>query len=130
MSIFDNPQFVIQLPWPDRALSPNARLSWQAKKTPKQEARGAGKICALDALGGRPPPDLTGDLKATFEFNPPIKPRRDYDLDNLLASMKSYIDGVADALGFNDKQITQKQLWLNHGGTNEAGYVTLILEQR
>ena len=39
-------------------------------------------------------------LRVTLTFYPPNK--RDRDWDNLLASMKSGLDGLADGLGVND----------------------------
>lgn len=46
------------------------------------------------------PPD--GRLHVTVEFVPPD--RRHRDRDNMLASIKSGLDGLADALGVNDSR--------------------------
>ena len=44
----------------------------------------------------------TGPLAILFEWCCPT--RRDYDSDNLLSRMKAGVDGMCDALGFNDKR--------------------------
>jgi hypothetical protein len=40
-------------------------------------------------------------LQVSLTFIP--KDRRHYDLDNLIARCKPYQDGIADALGINDR---------------------------
>lgn len=87
------------LPWPDRRLSPNARVHWsslaRAKKAAKNEAyyrvreAGIGEINAESIL-------------VRYSFFPPSK--RAYDLDNLIASMKAAGDGIAIAIGIDDSK--------------------------
>ena len=47
-----------------------------------------------------------GPITLDIEFIEPDKRRR--DLDNMLASIKSGIDGIADALGVNDSRFIYK----------------------
>jgi hypothetical protein len=93
-----------QLPLPDRRLSPNARtcraVKWQAVKA----ARAAARIEAVRVLEGCPPPRWG---KAKLHPAVFLGPRnRQPDPDNLIASLKSYIDGLADAgIVRNDKDL-------------------------
>lgn len=99
----------IRLPWPKPALSPNARLHWsqasKAKKAYRHSCWGEAALvlCAAAADHARiiQWTDQGRTLMVDLEFTPPD--RRSYDEDNLIARMKSGLDGVADALGVNDK---------------------------
>lgn len=92
--------FELELPWPPRQLSPNARGHWattaKAKKAYRARcgaiARQAGVGVLLDGRSA---------LAVHLEFFPPD--RRPRDWDNLLASMKSGLDGLADAMGVDDR---------------------------
>lgn len=85
----------IRLPWPNKGLSPNARLHHMALAKLKAAYR---QQCRLLANQHKQPiPDAPA---LVLEFMPPDRRRR--DRDNLLASMKSGIDGVCDALGVDD----------------------------
>ena len=86
---------MLVLPWPPKELSPNARVHRLAKA---RVARTYREACwALTKQSKLVPPGM--HLKITFV--PPTRQPR--DLDNCLASIKSGLDGVADALGLNDK---------------------------
>lgn len=91
---------VIILPWPDKRLSPNARPHWGAKARAAKSARHAGYFAAKAAKASI---TWEGDIHAFITFYPPD--RRGRDDDNLIASFKSYRDGIADALGIDDKRI-------------------------
>lgn len=87
---------VFNLPWPDKRLSPNARIHHMALAKVKKQYRAD---CGLIAMQGRVNlADMA--LALHLDFYPPNARRR--DRDNLLASMKSGIDGVCDALGIDD----------------------------
>lgn len=98
---------IITLPWPDKRLSPNARLHWRAKVGPKQAAKiAAGHLAyaasrgfqgALDAMRASDEP-----IPVTITFYPPD--RRHRDDDNMIGSFKAARDGIADALGINDRR--------------------------
>lgn len=85
----------IRLPWPAKGLSPNARMHHMALAKLKAGYR---RQCGLLAAQHRQA--LPDSPALVLEFNPPDRRRR--DRDNLLASMKSGIDGVCDALGVDD----------------------------
>lgn len=86
----------LTLPWPDKALSPNARGHW-AKKN--KACRAYRKTCWVLGLEVKVKAK-DGPIDVYLTFRPPSK--RKYDLDNAIASLKSGLDGVADALGVND----------------------------
>lgn len=90
---------VLTLPWPGTALSPNSRVHWARLAKAKKMYR---HLCW--ALTLEQEARVTGDgplrLELTF-FRPS---RRSMDRDNLLARMKSGLDGVCDALKIDDKR--------------------------
>jgi len=86
----------ITLPLPDKCLSPNARVHWVKKaKVVKSYRRLAGwtVLCQIHPLN--PPLERWQKAKYTARFYFPDKRRR--DADNAIASIKSALDGVADA---------------------------------
>ena len=101
----------IETGWPARELSPNAshqRNIWK-KKRAKDAAKNEGFIATCAALqpartgpwGGGPPLG-GGPLKVTIHAHPPTKRTRDDD--NLTASCKSALDGIAKRLKIDNSQ--------------------------
>lgn len=82
------------LPLPDRVLSPNIRSHFMVKAKAVKAARAAAKAEVGRVLDGAPAP-LWGKASyvATFFLLPK---HRDRDPDNSIASLKAYIDGIAD----------------------------------
>ena len=92
----------LALPWPSKDLSPNARVHWRKRAKAAADARALAKLAAR-ATGWRPGTDLPeGRLHLWIDFYPPT--RRLPDDDNMLARVKPYRDGIADALGIDDKR--------------------------
>ena len=89
---------MITLPFPSLILNPNNRSHWRKKADVKQKYRDdcywVAKACKPKTL---PEYDTIG---LSITFHPPNKRKR--DLDNLLASIKSGLDGLADAWDVND----------------------------
>lgn len=88
---------LLTLPWPPSSLSPNKRQHWRVTAKAKKAYREA---CAYHARlqGAR---EISAErLHVRLRFVPPDKRRR--DLDNLIASMKAGLDGLADVLGVDD----------------------------
>jgi len=87
----------IVLPLPAPALSPNARVHWakkaKATKAYRNHAWSEAKTATWDGSTYRPPRWERAEVRATFYF--PDRRRR--DRDNMLASLKSAFDGIADA---------------------------------
>jgi len=87
------PRIHIDLPLPPQELKPNARSHWTAKAHATKRYRQTAWAIARSAIGLHPPRWTTATCQATFRF--PTRRRR--DRDNLLASLKSAFDGIADA---------------------------------
>lgn len=89
----------IEIGWPDKALSPNARGHWSKKaratKIARAEAFYATKAAKVGIAAGDVP------IFLIICFLPPS--RRAFDRDNLLARCKPILDGMAAALGVDDK---------------------------
>ena len=87
---------LIKMDWPDKHLSPNARVHWAQLSRQKRAYRTHAYWLAREA----------GDLAQTnsphvaLTFYPPDNRRR--DLDNMIASVKAGLDGIADAIKVDD----------------------------
>ena len=85
---------IVTLDWPPSSLSPNARGHWAIKaKAIKAYRRDAHILAQIARPAGHSP-----DVSITFH-PPDNRPR---DLDNMLASIKSGLDGIAAAIGVDD----------------------------
>ena len=121
----------IELPWPPRELSPNARVHWTAKAESSQTAKAQGCYLMMglmqshDWIKDEPIYVVGKDCEATYTFHPPDKRKR--DIDNFLAMMKNYQDGVCAALGIDDSRI--KRTVIEWGAVVKGGKVTLRLEE-
>lgn len=87
----------VNLPWPDRRLSPNSRCHWRVKHDVTKKARADALVLAMAAGARRLKADR---LKVTMVFAPPDNRRRDQD--NMIGSTKAHRDGIADATGVDD----------------------------
>lgn len=89
----------ILLPWPSRELSPNSRVHWSKKAKAAKYARLYAFVRTKESKRAVP---ATGKITLSIEF---VKPsRRRMDLDNMLASLKPHIDGIAQGLGVDDSR--------------------------
>lgn len=88
---------VIELPWPDKALTPHAKGSWAPKARATKTARQLAHAVALE----KPRVKCTPDATIFIEYWP--KAFRG-DVHNVPARLKAYIDGIADAMGCDDKK--------------------------
>ncbi len=112
----------IDLPWPDSKLSPNARIHWAQKAKIAASHRQCAYVSCLaksrrdyrDAL------KLSNNLRAMITFYPPDRRKR--DLDNLHASCKFYLDGIAQAFGFDDSKIK----WVNCAWGNDLALRVIV----
>ena len=99
------PSLTVTLSLPPKALSPNARTHWAPKAKAVAAYRGEAKLVARGAIreAGLDVPPGWGDeimVRATFWFR--VNRRR--DRDNAQASLKSALDGIAEALGIDDSR--------------------------
>jgi crossover junction endodeoxyribonuclease RusA len=109
----------LKLPWPSSALSPNSRKHWAVLAKEKKKYRAK---CAYEALAQGVKNIDAKKLHVSIVFHPPT--RRAFDLDNLLARMKSGLDGLSDVIGVDDKN------WSIHieKSDNIGGFVDVKIE--
>lgn len=110
---------VLDLPFPAKALWPNGRAHWATKAAAVKKHR-AWAAAAVRAGGAFAPVD-------PFEWSVVIHPktRNQIDRDNALASLKSYADGIAQALGVDDKTFATPAL--TFGEPVKGGRVVITL---
>lgn len=97
----------IILPWPPSELSPNRRTHWAQKSKIAKQYRHA---CHMLTKQTGASIDWDGDIHLWITFYPPD--RRHRDDDNIIASFKAGRDGLADALGVNDRRF-RSHPWLS-----------------
>lgn len=114
----------ITLPWPDRRLSPNARVHWAQKARAAKRAREHAYWTARAIAGDTSLPD--GPIEITLQFCPPDRHQRDHD--NLIAIMKPSIDGVAQALGVDDSRFRYQPVEV--GDVVKGGVVVVRVDAR
>lgn len=114
----------IELAWPDRRLSPNARVHWRAKIDPKKEARLAGAWATFTTTGFQEVRKRLSEddelIPAKITFYPPDKRWRDDD--NIIGSFKHARDGISEALGINDRRLRPEYFF---GESKKPGSVTV-----
>lgn len=92
----------IVLPWPDSALFPNAKggRHWATYQAQKVRARQDGFFAAKKALGGHTfAASARMPVKATFVYPDQIN----RDIEGCIGAIKHYVDGIAKALGVDDR---------------------------
>ena len=110
----------ISIPWPARVLSPNDRSHWTKKSKAKASYKETCKLLALANVPKLP----QGRIHLRIVFHPPSM--RAFDLDNALASIKSGLDGIADAWGVNDKMF--RPITVDFGDKVDGGTILIFLE--
>lgn len=90
---------VIDLPFPAKPLWPNGRAHWAEKARAVKSHREWARIAAL--ASGANWSGFKDGVSLAVTVHP--KTRHPIDRDNCVASLKSYIDGLADALGVDDR---------------------------
>lgn len=93
----------IELPFPDKKLSPNARIHWAVRSKAVKKHREWAHATTFHQMVTnklkRSP--FLGRIKVYASFIPPGN--YGYDKDGLASRLKAYQDGIADALGVDDK---------------------------
>lgn len=115
----------IRLPWPDRWLHPNARPHHMKKARATKAARSQAVWWTLSANAGCVFKGYDGPINAVITFHPPDRRKR--DRDGLIANLKAYQDGIADAVGADDGR------WIptyHVGEPVKRGCVTVTLSAR
>ncbi|WP_164738159.1 endodeoxyribonuclease RusA [Frigidibacter oleivorans] len=93
---------IVTLPWPDKRLMPNAkrRSHWSAYRGAIRDARTTAFALTRSAMGRlrfAAPPAMV------VSFTPPDARRRDDD--GMIGAFKHGRDGIADALGIDDRHL-------------------------
>lgn len=89
----------VVLPWPPAELNPNKRLHWSVKR---KHVKAYREACYLLAKEARLRVPTDGRIALWLDFFPPNMRR--FDDDNLVAAFKAGRDGLADALGIDDRR--------------------------
>lgn len=94
----------IELPYPNSGLNPNKKIHWAKKAKLAKTAKHTAYVLTLEQLDVRKRSmyQLKDKIHLDVMFCPPDLRRR--DLDNMIASMKSYFDGIAQAMGVDDSK--------------------------
>lgn len=92
----------IILPWPPSALSSNARGHWAKRARATAKYRDDARLCTLAA---KPRVPDEGEIALTIRFVPP---HNRFDRANYPAMLKAGLDGIADALGVNDRRFVPR----------------------
>lgn len=117
-------QLQVELPWPSTSLSPNARVHWSTRWKHVRQYRFRSSVLTQEVIGAATLPAwMRGQMDIRLEFCAPD--RRKYDRDNLVARMKSGLDGIADALAIDDAQFRTLTALVN--GTWPQGKVRVII---
>lgn len=114
---------MVVLPWPSRTLAPNMRVHWAQKARAAKIARSEAAWWAR-AAGVRPVRKPPQAFDVSLIFHPPDARRR--DLDNLIASMKASLDGIADAMGVDDNLF---RIHARRGEPKEFGAVRIEIAE-
>lgn len=120
----------IELPWPPKALWPNGRAHYMDKARKTKMARTLAWGLTAQTLGAKlrtyAPGD--GDIPLKVQLQPPARRGPLPDEDNAMASLKAYRDGIASALGVNDKRFrNDRPEWLPKSGDG-AVIITIAME--
>lgn len=89
----------LYLPWPEKSLSPNARVHWTTLARAKKSAKNVAFHLVKASRIGKIEAD---SIKVKYTFFPPDRQAR--DADNLISSMKAAQDGIALAIGIDDSK--------------------------
>ncbi len=92
----------VVLPYPHKALWPNGRSHWAEKAREAKKHKRWAYLATLDA-------DTGEQFGRPVELRLTVHPKGKGplpDRDNAVAACKAYIDGIAEAIGINDRDFT------------------------
>ena len=92
---------MIELPFPPSSLSGHAKGNWRTSAPVVAKHREWARLATLAARESIVVPGGDGDIFVVVTFYPPD---RRGDRVNYPVRMKAYFDGIAEALGVNDRR--------------------------
>lgn len=110
---------ILTLPWPTVALSGHAKGNWRTKAKATKQARTAAHWLAKEA---RVPCLPTARL--AFTYHPPAQGGLP-DVQNMPGRCKAFIDGIAAAMGCDDRKFRPQ--FPDHLGTR-SGAGSVVVE--
>ena len=95
---------IVKLPFPEPELFPNRKNGshWGKTNSVKESQKSAGFYMTTKALAKAGPQEWPEHIPLSLVYAMPDKRHR--DADNMLAASKALIDGMAMALGVDDKR--------------------------
>ncbi len=118
-SLWKPEALTVILPIPSYNMSPNGRGHWRKTSKLKQSAKVLARLSVLQVLTGNPPPCA---IAYTLAYYWPATHRDD---DNAIASCKAYLDGIASALGIDDRTLRFRALI--HNADRKTPRVEIIM---
>lgn len=115
---------LIELPFPDSKLNPNARGSWKGKFIRRMKANKIGEECAKTQVIGH---DFNKDTKLSVILGVYSPDFRNRDHDNIIASLKYSLDGIFKSLGLDDSQVKDYQI--KALAVMKKGLIACIIEE-
>jgi crossover junction endodeoxyribonuclease RusA len=117
-------QLVVELPFPPAGLNPNQKNGkhWSSTHAAKKQYLADCFILTKQAMGNWKAPE--GSFALNITFVQPDKRRR--DRDNLLAAMKSGLDGISQALGIDDSNFEALTIRREYG--TKPGAVRVVIK--
>jgi crossover junction endodeoxyribonuclease RusA len=108
-------EITIELAWPSPKLSPNARVHWAEKSRFTKASKDTAYWITKAALGAKFGPTFKfqhgGEDIPVRLLAHPIKGKARPDADNLIASCKAFLDGIALGLSVDDKHFRPTLEW-------------------
>lgn len=98
---------MIELPFPPKALWPNGRAHWADKHRAAKKAKNDAYLSMKGYLETMRAPAVPARLVFTIRPKPSGP---EPDRDNCVSAMKAYQDGIAAALGINDRTLAEPRI--------------------
>lgn len=108
---------IIDLPWFNPCLAPNRPKHYREKAAARKKQRADAYLIA-SSIQNKPDGET---LTLSVVFCPPDRRRR--DLDNCLSAIKGSVDGIADALNFDDTNF--RPITIDFGDVVKGGKIII-----
>lgn len=117
---------IIKLPFPAKELMPNQKNGkhWGATHAIKTSQRDTAFYLTMDQTGGRDFFKGSDNIPISLLYLMPDNRHR--DCDNMLAASKAMLDGVAQALGIDDKRFKPVLIDWVLGEKNVGGLIVCV----